>query len=241
MHGRTIAIMSGKGGVGKTSISLMVAKILSQFGRTILLDFDICGPSVTTGLAVAGSVLKTEIGFKPLKASNNLDVLSFGSILQNSDAVIWRGAKKLVFLDLFYKSAEGYEFVVIDTPPGISEEHDYLSDKNIEVFIVTTPQNIALNDAQRGIEFCQAKNISILGLIENMAFIKCSCCDEILYPFGSKGGEQLAKEYNIELLDSLEIETEWSESIDSGKFNTEFEKFKSYQAIKNILFKLKII
>ena len=241
MTGKIIAVMSGKGGVGKTSVSLMVSKILSQFGRTILLDFDICGPSVTTGLGLSGTIIKTVNGFKPLNASSNLDVLSFGLILQDTDAVIWRGAKKLVFLDLFFKSAKGYEFIVIDTPPGISEEHDYLSDKNIEALIVSTPQNIALNDAQRGIEFCKAKNIPILGLIENMSFIKCKCCDKIFYPFGSKGGIQLANEYEIRYLGSLEIEIDWCESIDSGNFNLEFETFKSYHSIKNILSCLNII
>lgn len=238
---RTIAVMSGKGGVGKTSVSLMISKILSQHGRTILLDFDICGPSVTTGLNLSGSLIKTASGFLPLQASKNLDVLSFGSILKDSDAVIWRGPKKLVFLDLFYRSADNYDFIVIDTPPGISEEHDYLSDKNVEVVIVTTPQNIALNDAQRGIEFCQSKNIKILGLIENMSLMKCNCCDEIYYPFGSKGGIQLANEYSVKFLGSLEIEFDWSESIDSGAFNSEFDKLKAYQSIKKFLENLSII
>lgn len=241
MSRRTIAVMSGKGGVGKTSISLLVAKVLSQYGKTILLDFDICGPSITTALNPSGSLIKTSIGFKPLNASENLDVLSFGSILQESDAVIWRGPKKLVFLDMFYKSSEDYDFAVIDTPPGISEEHDFLVDKNIEVLIVTTPQNIALNDTQRGIEFCQNKNIKVLGLIENMSFVKCDCCNQIYHPFGTNGGVQLANEYKISCLGSLEIESELSESIDSGMFNNEFKIFKAYNSLKDILINLKII
>lgn len=238
---RIIAVMSGKGGVGKTSVSLMIAKILSQKGKTIILDFDICGPSIITGLNVPGTLKKTANGFKPLKASNNLDVLSFGSILNPSDAVIWRGPKKLVFLDLFYKSAVDYDYIVIDTPPGISEEHDYLIDKDVEVLIVTTPQNISLNDAQRGIEFCQSRKIKILGLVENMSRITCDCCGETFYPFGSQGGFHLANEYNIEYLSSLKIEYEWSESIDSGNFNTEFEKFEAYTALYKALEHLKII
>lgn len=236
-----VAVMSGKGGVGKTSVAAMIAYILSERYKTIVLDFDICGPSIARALNVKGSLIKTSIGFKPLPVKTRLDVLSFGSILQPADAVIWRGAKKLVFLNLFYNSAVGYDYVVIDTPPGVSEEHEFLIGKDVRVITVTTPQNISLNDTQRCIEFCKANNIEILGLVENMSWARCQCCGGTYHPFGSKGGKQLADEYSIKFLGELEIETQWSEAVDQGTFIEKYENLKSYKALKTILSDIQIL
>jgi ATP-binding protein involved in chromosome partitioning len=236
-----IAVMSGKGGVGKTSVAAMIAQILSEAHRTIVLDFDICGPSVARALGVEGSLIKTDTGFRPLSVRTHLDVLSFGSALQPTDAVIWRGAKKLVLLSLFYNSAVGYDYVVIDTPPGVSEEHEFLVDKGVRVVTVTTPQNISLSDTQRCIEFCRANSVEILGLVENMSWTRCQCCDETYHPFGSKGGRQLADEYSIRFLGELELETQWSEAVDQGASTENYKKLRSYNALKMMLSDLQIL
>lgn len=232
---KKFCIMSGKGGVGKTSISLMTAQILSEKGKTLLVDYDLCGPSVTTAFNLKGKIIKNEKGFIPIKATESLDILSFGSILEPKDVLIWRGPKKIVFLDLFAQSFEDYDYVVIDTPPGISEEHEYLSEKEVSVVVVTTPQNIALNDAQRCIEFCQSRNMNILGVIENMSYYKCQCCSEMYFPFGSGGGSQLAAEYEIKFLGQLEIDQNLCNSIDSGSLNQNYRDLSSYLKLSNIL------
>lgn len=232
---KIIAVMSGKGGVGKTSVAVMIARILAEKHKTILLDFDICGPSTTTALGVTGSLIKTEKGFQPVKVIDGLDILSFGLVLKPDDAVIWRGPKKLVFLENFFNSAENYEYIVIDTPPGISEEHSFLINKSLSAIIITTPQNVALNDAQRCIEFCLQNQIPVIGLLENMHGLKCECCNELFYPFGSKGGQQLAQEYSINFLGSLPIEPEFSEMLDDGSFKTQYSHLYTSKIIRDIL------
>lgn len=232
---RIIAVLSGKGGVGKSSISVAVATIFSETHKTLLLDFDICGPSIATALGITGGLVKTEDGFKPLECKENLHVLSFGSILGPTDAVIWRGPKKLVFLDMFFKSARDYEYIVVDTPPGISEEHNFLASKGIETLIVTTPQNVSLNDTQRCIEFCLSRNIKVLGIMENMSSLKCVCCDEVFHPFGSKGGVQLADEYQIPFLCELPIEPEFTKLIDKGQILENYMDLKTFQIVRGVL------
>lgn len=239
---KTIAVLSGKGGVGKSSISAMIAKIISLSKKTAILDFDICGPSISTAFNIKeGGLIKTENGFTPININNNLHILSFGSILKPKDAVIWRGPKKQIFLNLFYNSVEDYEYVIIDTPPGISEEHNFLINKDISVIIVTTPQNIALNDTQRCIEFCQENKMNIIGIVENMSWLKCECCEKIQYPFGSKGGKLLAEEYQLDFIGELEIEPEWSVSLDDGSFENKFTAFKAYGFFRQALIKYGII
>lgn len=232
---RVIAVISGKGGVGKSSIAVLLASILSEIHSTALLDFDICGPSVTTALGVSGGLVKTENGFKPIGCGKNLDVLSFGSILNPKDAVIWRGPKKLMFLEMFFNSVQNYEYVVIDTPPGISEEHSFIANKGVEAVIVTTPQNIALNDTQRCIEFCTDRKISVLGVIENMCSLQCECCSEVSYPFGSKGGKQLAEEYHVPFLGELPIEPRLTSLIDTGLLRDEYKTLKTCTALRSVL------
>ena len=235
MTQRRIAVMSGKGGVGKSSVAIMVAKILSESHKTLLLDFDICGPSVITALGASGSLVSSGEGFRPVFASESLAVLSFGSILKPEDVVVWRGPKKLLFLEKFWKSIDEFECVVIDTPPGVSEEHEFLRDKGVSALVVTTPQNVALSDTQRCIEFCINSGIPVKGLIENMSWLTCGKCSERHYPFGHKGGELLAAEYEIPVFGSLMLEPGWAASLNDGSFNTEWRRFSSCGAIREIL------
>lgn len=232
--------MSGKGGVGKSSIASLVAQIISERFKTIILDFDICGPSITTAFDVSGTLVKTENGFRPLPVSESLDVLSFGSILKPSDAVIWRGPKKQVFLELFFNSTQDYEYVIIDTPPGISEEHAFLANKGVDVLIATTPQNVALNDTQRCVEFCIDHGLNIIGIVENMAWLRCECCDTMHHPFGNKGGLLLSNEYNLNFLGQLRIEPEWSKMIDTGEFGLRYKELAAYGFFVDLFKKLKI-
>ncbi|KAI5169931.1 hypothetical protein PAEPH01_1109 [Pancytospora epiphaga] len=235
MSQRIIAVASGKGGVGKSSVAALIAQIISESQKTLVLDFDICGPSMTTALNATGALVKSAKGFVPIPVSPNLSVLSFGSILRPDDAVIWRGPKKQLFLDLFFNSSEGFDFVIVDTPPGISEEHSFLSNKDVEVIIVSTPQNMALNDTQRCIEFCQKNNMKILGLVENMSWAHCQCCNQNFYPFGNNGGRLLADEYGIQVLAQLPMETNWTETMDKGSLPTHYKSLDSCRLLRDAL------
>jgi len=165
-----IAVMSGKGGVGKSSISILLSTILSEDRRTLLLDFDLCGPSIVSGLNIKGEVYKAEKGLVPIRITENLHALSMASLVRETDSVIWRGPKKISTLSMFYDSIDGFDCVVIDTPPGLSEEHRFLAEKGICTLIVTTPQNISLSDASKAVTFCLTNGLPIIGVVENMRF-----------------------------------------------------------------------
>lgn len=234
---KKIAVMSGKGGVGKSSISILLSTILSEKSKCLLLDFDICGPSCVNSLNGQGEIKKTEKGLRPIKITNNLFVLSMASMIKPEDAVIWRGPKKLSLLNLFWDSIEGYDYVIIDTPPGISEEYEFFIDKEIKVVIVTTSQNISLSDTVKGIEFCRNNSIEIYGIIENMSGYKCECCKQNTNIFASKGGEHVSIEHDIKFIASLPIEPVFGKFLDTGIFIDNYKSLKSYKILKESILK----
>ncbi|EEQ82546.1 hypothetical protein NCER_100723 [Vairimorpha ceranae BRL01] len=227
-----IAVMSGKGGVGKSSISILLSTILSEKHKCLLLDFDLCGPSCFSSLNGKGEVKKAKKGLTPIQITNNLYVLSMGSMIKPDDAVIWRGPKKLSLLNLFYDSIDDFDFVIIDTPPGVSEEHGFLIDKNIYSLIVTTSQNVALSDTVKAIDFCKINNIKILGIIENLSGYKCNCCGHITNIFASKGGQQLSQHYLINFIEKLPIEPLFGELLDTKEFILKYQELKTYKILK---------
>lgn len=232
-------VLSGKGGVGKSTVSSLVGCSLAS-EKTLLIDFDICGPSLAKCFGVKGKITKTADGFKPLEINENLDLLSFGNILNENDVVIWRGAKKMIFLEMllkgaFLKNKDGfvYKNVVIDTPPGVSDEHLFLTQQNIRfnTIFVTTSQNIALSDTIKTIEFAQKHDFNILGLIQNMSYMKCECCDENIYLYGKNGGELLAKEYEIPFLGEIEMSKELINATEQGEVVKFYKNSKIFEKI----------
>lgn len=227
-----IAVMSGKGGVGKSSISIMLSTMMSERRKTLLLDFDLCGPSIASGLGVRESILKGEKGLIPAKVTERLYILSMALLMKDNDSVIWRGPKKMSVLSMFYESIDGFSNVVIDMPPGISEEHGFLVGKDISTLIVTTPQNISLEDSSRAIDFCTSNGIEVLGLIENMSGYCCECCGSLTNIFGSKGGERLAKEMGIPFVCRLPVDSFLCEALDEGRFTEKCESADAYIRFK---------
>ncbi|KAL0265570.1 UNVERIFIED_CONTAM: hypothetical protein PYX00_011282 [Menopon gallinae] len=232
--------MSGKGGVGKSVVSAMAAMALSEKGRVILLDFDICGPSICTTLGTTMKVYKGTAGLIPASIADNLDALSMSSLIRDVDAVIWRGPKKISVLDMFFESAHDYDHVIVDTPPGLSEEHWFLRDREVKSIIVSTPQNIALSDAVVSIDFCQKNGIEILGIVENMAGLACEMCACTTNVFGSKGVERLAAQYGIRHLCSLPVDRDLIRAIDEGKLLERRGQLASYRIVQE-LFHCKVL
>eukprot|EP00752_Nemacystus_decipiens_P018200 g16329.t1 len=174
-----VLVLSGKGGVGKSTVSCQLAFSLAAQGKQVgLLDVDICGPSVPRMLGLTGrEVHQSSSGWSPVWVTDGLGVMSIGFMLpQQDNAVIWRGPKKNGLIKQFLTDVDWGEldYLVIDTPPGTSDEHmsvvKYLEDCNVDgAVVVTTPQEVAMADVRKELSFCRKTKLKVLGLVENMS------------------------------------------------------------------------
>lgn len=218
-----IVVASGKGGVGKSTTTVNIALALQQLGNRVgVLDADIYGPSMPTMLGV--SDVKPELEneqFVPVDA-RGLAMLSIGSLLDGDNTpVAWRGPKATgALMQLFNQTMwPQLDYLVIDMPPGTGDIQLTLAQR-IPVtgaVIVTTPQHIALLDAQKGIEMFNKTNIPVLGVVENMALHTCSNCQHTEAIFGTGGGESIAKQYQVPLLGQLPLASGIRAQVDKGE------------------------
>ena len=206
--GRKILVMSGKGGVGKSTVAATVALFLANRGfRVGLLDVDLHGPSVPRLLGIRGGLQVEEKGVvRPFAVNGNLSVMSMEMVLgDNKDAaVIWRGPLKISAIRQFISDIDwgDLDFLVVDSPPGTGDEPLTVAQTipDAEALIVTTPQEISLADVRKSINFCRQVDMKILGLVENMAAMTCPHCGERVTLFGSGGGAALAKSTGLPLI-----------------------------------------
>lgn len=227
-----ILVLSGKGGVGKSSIASQLALTLSKVHdskyQVGLLDIDICGPSIPRMLNLENQeVHQSNDGWTPVYYEDNLAVMSIGFLLSNNkDAVIWRGPKKNGLIKQFLTDVcwDDLDYLIIDTPPGTSDEHisvvQYLSKANVlGSLIVTTPQEISLLDVRKELSFCIKTNLNILGVIENMSGFTCpNCkCDTEIFSPDTGGALKMCKEFNVDLITKIPIDIELLKSCDKGK------------------------
>lgn len=192
------------------------------------MDVDICGPSIPTILGITNEqVHMSSSGWSPVYVQDNLAVMSVGFLLPSADnAVMLRGPKKNGIIAQFFKDVDWGEldWLVFDTPPGTSDEHlsvvQYLKESGIDgAVLVTTPQEVALQDVRREIDFCRKVGVPIIGLVENMAGFVCPNCktkSEIFKPT-TGGAKRLAKECDVELLGSVPLDPRIGKSADSGQ------------------------
>ena len=182
-----IIVLSGKGGVGKSTVATQLALTLAQDSEIDvgLLDIDICGPSVPRMLGMEGNdVHRSNTGWSPVYLEDNFAVMSIGFMLPNKDdPVIWRGPRKDGLIRQFLTDVmwEGLDYLIIDTPPGTSDEHisiiNYLQKTNLlGAVIVTTPQEVALLDVRKEVNFIKKTNTALLGVVENMSGFVCPNC-----------------------------------------------------------------
>ena len=217
-----IVVASGKGGVGKSTTTVNVALALKKLGNRVgVLDADIYGPSMPTMLGVDN--IKPELEneqFVPIDA-HGMAMLSIGSLLEGDNTpVAWRGPKATGALMQLYNQTNWpqLDYLVIDMPPGTGDIQLTLAQR-IPVtgaVIVTTPQHIALLDAQKGIEMFNKTNIPVLGVVENMALHTCSNCHHTEAIFGTGGGEKIAKQYQVPLLGQLPLASGIRAQVDKG-------------------------
>lgn len=227
-----LLVMSGKGGVGKSTISSNLARFLAKDEslNVGLLDIDICGPSIPRAMGLEGEQVHTSAnGWSPIYLQDNLAVMSCGFLLGSLDeAVIWRGPKKNGLIKQFLRDVDwsALDYLLIDTPPGTSDEHmsivQYLKPLNNfkGALIVTTPQEAALLDVRKQIDFCKKVGLKIIGIIENMSYFRCPNCKVVstIFEPSTGGAEQLCSDFKIKLLGKIPIDPLIGKSLDQGEF-----------------------
>ena len=217
-----IAIASGKGGVGKSSTAANIALALSTEGANVgILDADIYGPSQPQMLGISQKPnSKDGKSMEPILA-HNIQAMSIGFLVDQETPMVWRGPMVTSTLEQLLKETNwnNLDYLIIDLPPGTGDIQLTLAQK-IPVtgaIIVTTPQDIALLDARRGLKMFEKVNIPILGIVENMSTHICSSCGHEEHIFGRDGGERMCADYNTELLGSLPLDINIREDLDEGK------------------------
>lgn len=217
-----IAVASGKGGVGKSTTSVNLALALQQEGATVgLLDADIYGPSIPTMLNIKQKPeTKDGKSMQPLQAYG-LQVMSIGALIEEDSPMIWRGPIVTQTLNQLLSETnwEDLDYLIIDLPPGTGDVQLTLS-QQIPVtgaVIVTTPQQVSLIDAKKGLRMFEKVEIPVLGLIENMSTHICSNCGHEEAIFGEDGGKKMATEYKVDFLGALPLNKRIREEADAGK------------------------
>ncbi|PPJ51336.1 hypothetical protein CBER1_08613 [Cercospora berteroae] len=249
---KIVLVLSGKGGVGKSSVTTQLALSLSLQGHSVgVLDVDLTGPSIPRFFGIENSkVTQAPGGWLPVPihearaqhdGSNGeqtngqasqvgkLGAMSLGFLLANrGDAVVWRGPKKTAMIRQFLTDVQWgqLDYLLIDTPPGTSDEHISLVETLLKsatqeqlagAVIVTTPQAISVSDVKKEINFCRKVNVKILGVIENMAGFVCPNCSECTNVFSKGGGQAMSQEFNVDFLGSIPIDPMFIRLIEEGK------------------------
>ena len=220
---RKILVMSGKGGVGKSTVAGYLALLLSVKGYKVgLLDVDFHGPSIPMLLNIQGGLNMSEDDkVKPHSVSDHLSVVSMGMLMGDKDtAVIWRGPLKISAIRQFISDIEwgDLDFLVIDAPPGTGDEPLTVAQTipDAEALIVTTPQEVSLADVRKSITFCRQVNMKILGVVENMSGFSCPHCNEKISIFGKGGGAKMASKMGVHMLGEIPIDPEMVVMGDNG-------------------------
>ncbi len=218
-----LMVMSGKGGVGKTSTSVNLSIALANMGFKVgIMDVDLHGPDVPRMLGLQGLLdLNKNNKLTPMPYSDNLSAVSVESLTQNKDdAIIWRGPIKYSAIQQFIADVEWGEldFLIIDSPPGTGDEPLTVAQMipDARAIIVTTPQEVSLADVRKSISFCRTVKMDIFGLIENMSGLACPHCGESIALFGAGGGERMAASLDIHFLGRIPIDPNMVKSGDAG-------------------------
>ncbi|EFO64909.1 Nucleotide-binding protein 1 [Giardia lamblia P15] len=276
--GTIILVLSGKGGVGKSTVSTQLGFYLAEnMEKNVgLMDVDICGPSIPTMTSSQGSeVHQSALGWEPISVLPNMAIISIGFMLEKlDDPVILRGPKKHGIISNFLKDVHWHfdsekiedNYLIIDTPPGTSDEHlsvinmlsaamrvlskEKETDSNVHTpkffaVVVSTPQEVALADVRKEINFCKQIKVDVKGVIENMSGFVCPCCNKETQIFNpSSGGvKQLCADYKVKFLGRVPLDPQltkasesgqaWKKAVEEGTVSKGMEMF--YEVVKEIL------
>lgn len=217
-----IAIASGKGGVGKSTTAVNLALALSAEGATVgILDADIYGPSQPRMLGASGQPdSKDGSSLEPMN-SYHIQSMSIGYLIDEETPMIWRGPMVTQALEQLLNDTKwkDVDYLIVDLPPGTGDIQLTLAQKVpvTGAVIVTTPQDIALLDARKGLKMFEKVEVPVLGIIENMSLHICSECGHEEHIFGSGGGESMSDQYNVDLLGALPLDIQIRSDVDEGK------------------------
>ncbi len=244
-----IVIMSGKGGVGKTSVAVNLALSLALNGfRVGLLDVDITGPNVPKMMGkniMLPPSSDSEQGIMPILGPLNMKIMSMGFLLQDPDTpVIWRGPIKMGAIRQFITDVNWGEldFLIVDNPPGTSDEPLSILQllKGARVIVVTTPQEVALLDSRKAVNMAKKMEVPVLGIIENMSGLTCPKCGEVIYLFGQGGGKKAAIDLKVPFLGEIPIDPKIREMEDEGEpFIIKYSNSDAAKAFEAIVKKIK--
>jgi len=217
-------VISGKGGVGKSSVAVNLAATLSQQGAEVgILDADIHGPNIPKMLGVEDKKpLAVDEGILPIAVTDKLRVMSIAFFLQQSqDAVIWRGPLKHSLIKQFLGEVQWgkLDYLIIDLPPGTGDEAlstAHLIKKVSGALVVTTPQDVALLDSRKSITFCREIKVPLIGVVENMSGMLCPHCNKVIDLFKTGGGERIAGEMKVPFLGRIPLDPQMVISTDDG-------------------------
>jgi ATP-binding protein involved in chromosome partitioning len=220
---RKVLVMSGKGGVGKTTVAVNLALALAFLKQRVgLMDIDLHGPSTAIMLGLKDRFQVKGGLLEPIPAAGGLKVASMAALLADqSTSVIWRGPKKIALIRQFLADVDWGELdeLVIDSPPGTGDEPLAVAKgvPGVRAVVVTTPQLMSLADVRRSITFCRRVGLPVWGIVENMGPLACPNCGHPLALFGSGGGERLARETGVDFLGTIPFWPELVTAADAGR------------------------
>ncbi|MDP8260290.1 MAG: Mrp/NBP35 family ATP-binding protein [Candidatus Gygaella obscura] len=227
-----LIVISGKGGVGKTTVAVNLAYGLAVKGKKVgILDVDIHGPNVAKMLGIEDKrLISSDLGIEPMEVMSNLKAISLALMLDNKDQpIIWRGPLKMITIKQFLTDVNWGEldYLIVDSPPGTGDEPlsvcQLISDINGAI-VVTTSQDVAILDSRKSVLFAKELKVPFVGIIENMGGFICPYCKKEIDLFGSGGGEKSAQDLNVPFLGRIPIEPEIVKLGDSGKPFIYFKK-----------------
>ena len=220
---KVVAVLSGKGGVGKSFVTSSLAVYLNRLGKKVgVLDADITGPSIPKAFGVKGTAYGEDNLIYPLKSKGGIDIMSANLLLENEeDPIIWRGPLLANLVKQFYENVlwEDLDYLLIDMPPGTG-------DITLTVFqtipiddliIITAPQDLVSLIVGKAIKMAEAMNIHLLGVIENMSYLECPNCGEKINVFGESHLDEFAKKLNFDILARLPLNSENTKKMDEGR------------------------
>ena len=215
-------IMSGKGGVGKSSVTVNLAAALADRGQSVgILDVDLHGPSIPRLLGASAPVMADGHQMLPVPCGENLSLLSMDAFLQDRDtAILWRGPKKTGAIRQFLTEVRWgtLDYLLIDSPPGTGDEHMTVLEAipDAACIVVTTPQELSLADVRKALDFLRITHASILGIVENMSGLACPHCGGEIDLIKKGGGEALAKSYGLPFLGAIPLDPATVAAADQG-------------------------
>ena len=220
---KIVGVMSGKGGVGKSSVTAMLAVELKRQGYSVgILDADLTGPSIPRFFGVDTVPEKVELGVLPGKTKTNIILMSMNLLLENKDdPVLWRGPILSTVIKQFWDEVvwARLDFLLIDLPPGTGDIPLTVMQAIPvdEVLMVTGPQDVTNLIVKKSIKMMEKLSVPVTGVVENMSYISCPKCGEVIKPFGESYAKEMAEECNLELLESLALDQELISLANEGK------------------------